>query len=127
MKVIAMKTTNGFEFNIGDIVTTNVNGHIGTGEILKREQDNITNLNHYYVQLEFENNCKNNMCIYESDLVKVSSNLKSMCEKYNVDYQNALSCLLENPELTDKQIITQYRPDLSINIFGDIIEPDKTE
>ena len=50
-----------------------------------------------------------------------------MCEKYNVDYQNALSCLLENPELTDKQIITQYRPDLSINIFGDIIEPDKTE
>lgn len=70
---------------------------------------------------------KNTMCIYESDLVKVSSNLKSMCEKYNVDYQNAISCLLENPELTDEQVIIHYRPDLSINIFGDIIEPDKTE
>lgn len=70
---------------------------------------------------------KTNMWIYESDLVKVSSNLKSMCEKYNVDLQKAIRCLLENPELTDEQIITQYRPDLSINIFGDIIEPDKTE
>lgn len=127
MKVIDMKTTNEFEFNIGDIVTTNVNGYKGTGEILKREQDNITNLNHYYVQLEFKNNCKNNMWIYESDLVKVSSNLKSMCEKYNVDLQKALRCLLENPELTDEQVIIHYRPDLSINIFGDIIEADKTE
>ena len=54
-----------------------------------------------------------------------------MCEKYNVDLQKALRCLLENPELTDEQVIIHYRPDLSINIFGDIIEQkkeaDKTE
>lgn len=64
-----MRETKNFKFNIGETVTANIYGKIGTGEILKRTQDDITNANQYYVRFVFENNFVNNMWIYEYNLI----------------------------------------------------------
>lgn len=69
-----------FKFNIGDTVTANIYGKIGTGEILERESDNITNLNQYYVEFLFAKNFVNRVWIYEDNLIKVSLHLNELCK-----------------------------------------------
>ena len=46
----------------------------------------------------------------------------SLCEKYKVNYNAARTYRRNHPELSDEQVIIAYRPDLRLNIFGEIIE-----
>ena len=119
-----MKETQNFKFNIGETVTANIYGKIGTGKILERIQDNITKGNQYYVDIEFNNNCINCMWIYEDNLIKIGFGLKQQCHKFNVDYDKALFLKISYPELTDDQIIMYYRPDCYINWMGELVDPN---
>jgi hypothetical protein len=47
--------------------------------------------------------------------------LEDLCEKYNVDYDDALWCKYQHPEFSDEEIILYYRPELEVNILGEII------
>lgn len=47
---------------------------------------------------------------------------KEMCRKYGVEYTKAAEYRRKHLELTDEQVIVYYRPDLYINIFGELIE-----
>jgi hypothetical protein len=46
----------------------------------------------------------------------------SLCNKFEIDYSNAENYRWKHPELSDEQVIIHYRPDLIINIFGEIVE-----
>ena len=52
---------------------------------------------------------------------QMDNKLKDLCDKFGVDYETALSYQLEYPELTREQVIIFLRPDLGINILGEII------
>lgn len=120
-----MNETKNFKFNIGETVTANIYGKIGTGEILERVQDDITKFNQYYVEFVFSNNCVNRMWIYEDNLIKIGFKLKEQCHKFNVDYDTALVLKINYPELTDEQVIMYYRPDCYINWLGELVDPSK--
>lgn len=53
-----------------------------------------------------------------------TGSLRQKCIKFNVDYEKARKYKYRHPELSDEQIIIYYRPDLRLNIFGEIILPD---
>ena len=44
-----------------------------------------------------------------------------MCKKYNVNYSSAHSFGERHPELTNEQIIIHFRPNLYINMMGEIV------
>ena len=44
------------------------------------------------------------------------------CRKFKVNYDNALYYRKSHPELTDEQVILHYRPDLVVNIAGELME-----
>lgn len=50
---------------------------------------------------------------------------KSLCDKYEVAYNKAKTFRNHHPELSDEQVILAYRPDLRLNIFGEIIDEQK--
>ena len=50
----------------------------------------------------------------------MDNKLKDLCDKFGVDYETALSYQLEYPELTREQVIIFLRPDLGINILGEL-------
>lgn len=114
-----------FKFEIGDTVTANVYSKIGIGEILERERDDITALNHYYVEFLFVNNGLNRMWIYEDNLLKVSTHFKELCDQFHIDIYEALHVLHNNPELTDEQVIIYFRPDCYINMFGELVNAER--
>lgn len=47
---------------------------------------------------------------------------KQKCLRNNINYEVARMYKHKHTELTDEQVIVQFRPDLSINIFGEIVE-----
>ena len=49
---------------------------------------------------------------------------RQKCIDYNVNYNTAKTFRKNHPELSDEQVIIAYRPDLRLNIFGEIILPD---
>ena len=51
-----------------------------------------------------------------------SESLHSLCKKYEVNYQSAIAYRKHNSSLSNEQIIIHYRPDLRLNIFGEIIQ-----
>ena len=67
-----MKKTEEYQFLVGDTVCANIYGKIGTGKVLERVRDGITNSNKYYVEFEFANNFVSKVWIFESSLVKVN-------------------------------------------------------
>ena len=89
-----IKTPN-FKFNIGDTVTANVYGRIGTGKVLERIQNDITKLNQYRVEFVFSNNCVNPMWIYEDNLIKIEFKLKEIPEPKKEDIKKLQSILRE--------------------------------
>jgi hypothetical protein len=48
--------------------------------------------------------------------------LKEYCEKFNLNYDEAIKYKNNHQELTDTEVISHFKPDLHINIFGEIIE-----
>lgn len=50
---------------------------------------------------------------------------KSLCDKYEVAYNKAKTFRNHHPELSDEQVILAYRPDLRLNIFGEIINDNR--
>lgn len=53
-----------------------------------------------------------------------TSSLRQKCIKCNVDYEKARKYKYRHPELTDEQVMILYKPELRLNIFGEIILPD---
>ena len=51
------------------------------------------------------------------------TNFHILCDKVGVDYKKAYSYKRRHPELTDNQVITCYRPECYINIFGALVVP----
>lgn len=51
-----------------------------------------------------------------------SGSLRQKCIKFGVDYEKIRKYRYNHPELTDEQVIIHYRPELRLNIFGEIIE-----
>lgn len=49
---------------------------------------------------------------------------KEMCEKANINYNSACSYKSKHKELTNSEVIVHFRPDLRINIFGNVIFED---
>jgi hypothetical protein len=60
--------------------------------------------------------------IIEWKKTQLEGTFSSKCRKFNVPITNAKQHRIRHPELSDEQIIQYYRPDLVINIFGEIIE-----
>jgi hypothetical protein len=48
--------------------------------------------------------------------------LEKYCEQFNLNFDEAVQYKNAHPELTDEQIILHFRPDLHINIFGELYE-----
>lgn len=48
--------------------------------------------------------------------------LYSLCKKYEVNYQSAVTYKKHNKSLTNEQIIQHYKPELKLNMLGEIIE-----
>jgi len=46
-----------------------------------------------------------------------------LCKKLNINYKKAYSFKQRHPELTDEQVILYYRPDIKMNIFGELVIP----
>ena len=55
---------------------------------------------------------------------KAKITFKEMCEKTNINYNSACSYKSKHKELTNSQVIVHFRPELRINIFGDVILED---
>ena len=53
------------------------------------------------------------------------SNLKKLCEKFHVNYNAARSYQNRYRELSNEYVIIHYRPDVYINIFGELVCDDK--
>lgn len=51
----------------------------------------------------------------------MDNKLKDLCDNFGVDYETTLSYQLEHPELTKEQVIIHFRPDLGINILGELV------
>lgn len=58
--------------------------------------------------------------VFEFVLNKKDSFTK-LCVKYDVNYYNAMYHKRTHTELTDEQVIMYFRPDLYINIFGELV------
>ena len=50
--------------------------------------------------------------------------LRELCEKYNVNLNSAYSYRQYHPGVTDTQVIIHFRPDLHINLLGEIVIPE---
>ena len=48
--------------------------------------------------------------------------LYSLCKRYEVNYQSAITYRKHNSSLSNEQIILHYRPDLRLNVLGEIIQ-----
>lgn len=60
------------------------------------------------------------------DIIKNrEATFKSLCDKYEVTYNTARTFRNHHPELSDEQVILAYRPDLRLNIFGEIINDNR--
>lgn len=44
------------------------------------------------------------------------------CIENSINYEAAVSYRHKHQELTDEQIIIRFKPELSINVFGEIIK-----
>ena len=54
-------------------------------------------------------------------LTQKEESFSQKCKKANVNYNTARVYKNSHPELTDEQVIIYYRPDLYINIFGELV------
>lgn len=48
--------------------------------------------------------------------------LHSLCKRFNINYQSAIAYRNNHKDLNNTQIIQHFRPDLVINIFGELVE-----
>lgn len=54
--------------------------------------------------------------------LKNTVSFKEICRKYNIEPSKAYSLKRHHPELSNNQVIMQFRPDLIENIFGELIQ-----
>ena len=127
MTIIAYRNTNDIDIQFED------------GTILYHKQYNSFSRGQIRYE-SFKDKCKkanisyNTALIYRIDhpeltdeqviqyyLTPKEQSFADKCKKANINYHTAFEYRRNHPELTDEQVIVYYRPDLYINIFGELV------
>ena len=62
------------------------------------------------------------MEVIKAILGRKKQSFRQLCIQYNINKDRAKYCRKKNPTFSDNEIIVTLRPDLSLNLFGEIIK-----